>query len=104
MDQRGYPSFDAIMMVQFARAAEGSMFRDILVVLGIEGAAASYALSFAGHFEAHVTAVWPPGTSAFDDFAEGETRYDLLAGSEKAAEERPRGRCGSSWSKPGISG
>jgi hypothetical protein len=43
--------------------------RDILVVLGAKGVAASYALSFARHFEAEVTAVWPARYSAFDAIA-----------------------------------
>src|SRR5271169_3756299 len=60
------------------------MFRDILVVLGAKGVAASYALSFARHFEAEVTAVWPAQYSAFDAIAAAQTRDGLVVGVEQA--------------------
>ena len=64
------------------------MFRDILVVLGVKGAAASYAISFARHFEAEVTAVWPVQRSTFETIADAQTRYDLVAAAEELAEDR----------------
>jgi hypothetical protein len=66
------------------------MFRDILVGLGAKGAAASYALSFARHFEAEVTAVWPVQRPTFETIADAQTRYDLVAGAEEQAEEEHR--------------
>jgi nucleotide-binding universal stress UspA family protein len=66
------------------------MFRDILVVLGAKGVAASYALSFARHFEAEVTAVWPAQYSAFDAVAAAQTRDDLVVGEEQAEEGAAR--------------
>jgi len=66
------------------------MFRDILVVLGAKGVAASYALWFARHFEAEVTAVWPAQYSAFDAIAAAQTRDDLVVGEEQAEEGAAR--------------
>jgi len=68
------------------------MFRDILVVIGVKGVAASYALSFARHFEAEVTAVWPAQYSAFDAIAAAQTRYDLGDAGEEQAEEESAAR------------
>jgi len=68
------------------------MFRDILVVLGVNGAGASYALSFARHFEAEVTAVWPVQHSTFETIADAQTRYDLVAAAEERAEEESAAR------------
>ena len=62
------------------------MFKDILVVLGVKGAAASYAISFARHFEAEVTAVWPVQRSTFETIADAQTRYDVVAGAAELAE------------------
>jgi len=62
------------------------MFRDILVVLGVDGVAASYALTFAGHFDAEVTAVRPMRSSPLEAVASAQIRYDLQV-SEEAAEE-----------------
>ena len=67
------------------------MFSDILVVLGAKGVVASYALSFARHFEAEVTAVWPAQYSAFDAIAAAQTRDALvIAGVEQAEEGAAR--------------
>ena len=67
------------------------MFRDILVILGVKGVVASYALSFARHFDAEVTAVWP-AQYPFETIGDAQTRYDLVAAAEEQAEEESAAR------------
>ena len=67
------------------------MFRDILVVLGVKGIATSYALSFARHFDAEVTAVWP-AQYPFETIGDAQTRYDLVAAAKEQAEEESAAR------------
>ncbi|MFZ0209817.1 MAG: hypothetical protein WAL59_27540 [Roseiarcus sp.] len=67
------------------------MFRDILVILGVKGVVASYALSFARHFDAEVTAVWP-AQYPFETIGDAQTRYDLAAAAEEQAEEESAAR------------
>ena len=56
------------------------MFRDILVILGDKGAAASYVLSFAHFFDADVTAVCAKNDAVRDAVELAQTRYDLVLG------------------------
>jgi len=67
------------------------MFRDILVILGVKGVVATYALSFARHFDAEVTAVWP-AQYPFETIGDAQTRYDLAAAAEEQAEEESAAR------------
>jgi nucleotide-binding universal stress UspA family protein len=62
------------------------MFRDILVILGEKGAAASYVLSFAHLFDADVTAVWAKRGAAYDAVESAQTRYDMILGGQAEAE------------------
>lgn len=65
------------------------MFRDILAVLGEkEASVAPFALSFAHHFGADVTALWAEAGSPVDDVAAAETRYDLVVRDRTEAKER----------------
>lgn len=62
------------------------MFRDILVILGDKGAAASYVLSFAHFFDADVTAVCAKNDAVRDAVELAQTRYDLVLGGQSEAE------------------
>lgn len=62
------------------------MFRDILVILGEKGAAASYVLSFAHHFDADVTAVCARPDSTHGAIASAQTRYDMILSGQAEVE------------------
>ena len=62
------------------------MFRDILVILGDKGAAASYVLSFAHFFDANVTAVCARSDAVHDAVESAQTRYDMVLGGRSEAE------------------
>jgi hypothetical protein len=83
--------FDNSLTSEAEENGEESMFRDILVVLGVKDVATSYALSFARYFDAEVTAVWP-AQYPFETIGDAQTRYDLVAAAEEQAEEERAAR------------